>query len=78
MFVSFQNFVGKNKELFCLKPGQIRQRRGIVLNTGFWICEVNLTLEICSLVNCLSPVKETFKQWTIRDGRKRKSETGKL
>ena len=33
MFVSFQDFVGKNKELFCLKPGQIRQRRGIVLNT---------------------------------------------
>ena len=34
VFVSFQDFVGKNKELFCLKPGQIRQRRGIILNTG--------------------------------------------
>ena len=34
VFVSFQDFVGKNKELFCLKPGQIQQRRGIILNTG--------------------------------------------
>ena len=34
VFVSFQDFVGKNKELFFLKPGQIRQRRGIILNTG--------------------------------------------
>ena len=60
VFVSFQDFVGKNKELFCLKPGQIRQRRGIVLNTGFLDIS-ELTLEICSLVNCLSPVKETFQ-----------------
>ena len=61
MFVSFQDFVGKYKELFCLKPGQIRQRRGIILNTGNLDCEVHLTLEICSLVNCLSSVKETFQ-----------------
>ena len=56
-----KTLLAKNKELFCLKPGQIRQRRGIYLTQGFWICEVNLTLEICSLVNCLSPVKETFQ-----------------
>ena len=35
MFVSFQDFVGKNKELFCLKPGQIRQKRGIYLTQDF-------------------------------------------
>ena len=35
MFVSFQDFVGKNKELFCLKPGQILQRRGIYLTQDF-------------------------------------------
>ena len=62
MFVSFQDFVGKNKELFCLKPGQIRQRRGIYLTQEIWICEANLKLEICLLVNCLSPVEELFKQ----------------
>ena len=47
VFVSFQDFVGKNKELFCLKPGQIRQRRGKIRNTrkfGFvkWITIGNL------------------------------------
>ena len=41
VFVLFQDFVGKNKELFCLKPGQIWQRRGIYLRQGIWICEVN-------------------------------------
>ena len=31
MFVSFQEFIGKNKELFSMKPGQIQQERGIYL-----------------------------------------------
>ena len=39
-----------------MKPGQIQQRRGIYLTQDFGH-KRNLTLEICSLVNCLSPVK---------------------
>ena len=79
MFVSFQDFVGKNKALFCLKPGQIRQRRGIYLTQVFWICEVNLMLKIFSLVNCLSLVRETFQTVKLSwKGGKGKSETGKL
>ena len=41
--------------------GHIRQRRGIVLNTEHLDLCGELKLEICSLVNCLSPVKETFQ-----------------
>ena len=76
--VSFQDFVGKTRNFFYLKPGQIWQRRGIYLTQDFgpkW----NLTLEICSLVNCLSPVKaEQYifsNNGLFMDGRKRISET---
>ena len=80
MFVSFQDFVGKNKELFCLKPGQIRQRRGIYSNTrkfGFvkWINIGNLFIGEL-FITSESITFQTLKLFV--DGRKRRKWTGKL
>ena len=45
MFVSFQDFVGKNKELFCLKAWPDSAEKRDILNTGiFGICEVKFNI----------------------------------
>ena len=79
MFVSFQDFVGKNKELFCLKPGQIRQRRGIILDTGNLDLRSELDIGNLFIGELFITSERNFsKSETFVDGRKRKSETGKL
>ena len=42
----------QNKELFCMKSGQIQQRRLIYVTQEFWHQKGNLTLKFCSLMNC--------------------------
>ena len=78
VFVSFQDFVGN---FFCLKSGQIQQRRGIYFTQDFDI-ERNLTLEICSLVNCYSSVKIehciSLDSNIFVDGRNKENRVSKL
>ena len=64
-----------------MKPGQIQQRGGIYLTQHFGH-KRNLTLEICSLVNCLSRVKAEhcifLDSDIFVDGRKKENRVGKL
>ena len=74
-----KTLLAKNKELFCLKPGQIRQRRGIYLTQGFWICESEFDIGNLFIGELFITSERNFSNSeTFVTGRKRISETGKL
>ena len=55
-----KTLLAKTRNFSVWSLARFGREEGYTKHRKLWICEVNLTLEICSLVNCLSPVKETF------------------
>ena len=81
MFVSFQDLLVKQGPfLHELWPDSAEKRD--ILNTGNLDTSGNLILEICSLVNCLSPVKAEhcifFNTGIFMDGRNKENRASKL
>ena len=81
MFVSFQDFVGKTRNFSVWMLARFSREEGYTWHRKFghkW----NLILEICSLVNCLSPVKaEHCIFWTVEyfvDGRNKENRISKI
>ena len=65
VFVSFQDFVGKTRNFSAGVVARFGREEGYIEH-GILDIRGNLTLKICSLVNCYSPVKtEHCIFWTV-------------
>ena len=81
MFVSFQDFVGKTRNFSAGVVARFGREEGYIEH-GILTIRGNLTLKICSLVNCYSLVKTELLHFSdcdiFVDGRNKEKRVGKL